>query len=281
MGYERNKADPCMYFQWTPTGLVIWTSWIDDCMIWGKKKQVLNEKNKFMKRFDCEDIGALKEYVGCKIDRNHKERSIRFTQPIMLQSFKDEFNVMTANMRVTPADPGTILAKAEEDQIVSKHEHTHYRAGVGKLLHMTRWSRPETQNAVRELSRHDSAPNEAHMKAMKRCMRYCVGTPKRGWFLKPNRQWNGKDKSFKFRISGESDSDYAKCPVTRRSVSGYSTFLEGAPVTVKSAMQRMVALSVLEAEAFAAVSYAQDILYVMRIIQALDLKVKFANDFEG
>ena len=177
-------------------------------------------------------------------------------------------------MKVTPADQGTILAKAEEDQVVSKHEHTHYRAGVGKLLHMTRWSRPETKTAERELSRHNSAPNEAHIKAMKRCMRYCVGTPKRGWFLKPNRQWNGKDKSFKFRISGESDSDYAKCPVSRRSVSGYGTFLEGAPVTVKSAMQRMVALSVTEAETIAAVSCAQDMLHVMRIIQALDLKVE-------
>ena len=50
-----------------------------------------------------------------------------------------------------------------------------------------------------------------------------------------------------------SDSDYAKCPLTRGRVSGYSTILEGAPVTVKSAMQKVVALSVTEAERIAAV----------------------------
>eukprot|EP00957_Ditylum_brightwellii_P007108 539425-Ditylum_brightwellii.AAC.1 len=72
--------------------------------------------------------------------------------------------------------------------------------------------------------------------------------PVRGWKLKPECKWDGKDKSFQFRITGMSDSDYAKCPVTRRSVSGYSTFLEGAPITVKSAMQRIVALSVTKAE---------------------------------
>eukprot|EP00957_Ditylum_brightwellii_P000987 78668-Ditylum_brightwellii.AAC.1 len=65
---------------------------------------------------------------------------------------------------------------------------------------------------------------------MHRAMEYCVNTPNRGWLLCPMRKWDGKDKSFKFRIKGQSDSDYAKCPVTRRSVSGYATFLEEVPV---------------------------------------------------
>eukprot|EP00957_Ditylum_brightwellii_P062357 4731680-Ditylum_brightwellii.AAC.1 len=102
---------------------------------------------------------------------------------------------------------------------------------------MTRRSRPDIQNAVRELSWQGGRPVEAHVKAMHRAMKYCVGTPNRSWKLKPERTWDEKDKSFKFRIRGKADSDYAKCPVTRRSVSGYATFLEGAPVTVKSAMQ--------------------------------------------
>eukprot|EP00957_Ditylum_brightwellii_P050942 3863579-Ditylum_brightwellii.AAC.1 len=60
------------------------------------------------------------------------------------------------------------------------------------------------------------------------------------------------------------DSDYAKCPITRRSVSGYSTLLEGAPITVKSMMQRTVALSVMEADTIAGVQCAQDMLYIKR-----------------
>ena len=72
------------------------------------------------------------------------------------------------------------------------------------------------------------------------------------------------------------DSDYAKCPVTRRSVSGYATFLEGAPVNVKSAMQKTVALSVTEAETITGVQCAQDMLYVKRVIKGLGLKVKFS-----
>ena len=49
-------------------------------------------------------------------------------------------------------------------------------------------------------------------------------------------KWDG-DPNFEFVVSGRSESDYAKDPERRRSVSGYSTFLCGAPVTMKSRMQ--------------------------------------------
>ena len=110
-----------------------------------------------------------------------------------------------------------------------------------------------------DLSRHGSGPNEAHIKAMHKCMKYCVETPNCGWFLHPSRQWDGIDKTFLFRVNGISDSDYAKCPITRRSVSGYGTFLENAPITVKSAMQKIITLSVTKAEVVAAVMYPRHV----------------------
>jgi hypothetical protein len=91
-------------------------------------------------------------------------------------------------------------------------------------LHMMRWSRPETWNSTRDLSRRMGKANGAHMKAMLRQMKYCVDTPERGWKLKPNRVWDGKDKIFEFVVAGKSDSDYANCKLTRRSVSGFSVF---------------------------------------------------------
>ena len=83
---------------------------------------------------------------------------------------------------------------------------------------MSRWSRFEIQNIVRELASHSSAPNESHMKAMPRYMNYYVSTSKRWWYLKPVRRWDYKDRNFAFRVRGCPDSDNAKCPITRRSV---------------------------------------------------------------
>ena len=113
--------------------------------------------------------------------------------------------------------------------MVGKKRLTYFRSGIGKLLHMMIWSRPEIYNSGRDPSRHMKGCAIPHVKAMHRVMRYCVRYSKRGWTLKPKRKWDGKDKSFYFRINGKSDSDYANCTTTRRSVTGYSVFFEGAP----------------------------------------------------
>jgi hypothetical protein len=55
-----------------------------------------------------------------------------------------------------------------------------------------------------------------------------------------------------FEITGISDFDYEKDMQTRKSVSGYDTFLNEVLVTAKSKMQECVALSVPEAELVAA-----------------------------
>jgi hypothetical protein len=42
-------------------------------------------------RFDCDDIGELTEYVGCMVERT--PYYVRFTQPVLLQSYVDEFSI--------------------------------------------------------------------------------------------------------------------------------------------------------------------------------------------
>jgi hypothetical protein len=82
MKYARSGADPCMYFKWTNKGLVIWLSWIDDCLVFGPEGEMRKEKKEFQERFECDDVGDVNEYVGCKV--NQDEESIKFTQPVMI-----------------------------------------------------------------------------------------------------------------------------------------------------------------------------------------------------
>ena len=113
----------------------------------------------------------MEEYVGCRIEQNEKDQSIRFTQLVLLQSYGDKFKILDKKP-TTPAEDGTTLVHGAEGSKVGGKRHTYYQSGVGKLLHMSRWSRPEVQNAVRELSRHSSMPTEAHIKAMHQNMEY-------------------------------------------------------------------------------------------------------------
>jgi hypothetical protein len=61
---------------------------------------------------------------------------------------------------------------------------------------------------------------------------------------------------------------------TRKSVSGYTTFLNGALVTAKSKMQECVTLSVTEAELVAVTNCIQDMLYIRNVLESMGLKVK-------
>jgi hypothetical protein len=55
-------------------------------------KDVLEAKTMMGQIFDCEDVGIMNEYVGCKITRDLDEPSLRMMQPVLLQSFEDEFD---------------------------------------------------------------------------------------------------------------------------------------------------------------------------------------------
>jgi hypothetical protein len=273
MEFKRGMADPCLYFQWTDEGLVLIASWVDDLLMCGNEALVMKVKKQLFEHLDCDDVGELTEYVGCKIERD--KDSIRLTQPVLLQSFEDEFEIPMFSEVRTPAVAGQVLQSGSEGAIVSAEEQTTYRSGVGKLLHLMRWSRPEIQNAVRELSRFFSGASMAHVSAMYRVMTYCLSSKNRGRLLKPERKCTeGELKTFKFRVKGRSDSNFATDPATRRSVTGYSVFLEGAPTATKSKMQECVTTSVTEAEYVSAADCAQEMLFQKHVLESIGLHVE-------
>ena len=141
---------------------------MDDLLCFGVKEGGLKCIYELKRRFDTDDVGELDEYVGFKINHDKEKRSIRFTQPVMIQSFHDEFELPNGRDPVTPAEENRVLVKCAEEHMLNKKDQKTYRSGVGKLLHMMRWSRPEILNSVRELSRFMSGASKAHLKAMLR-----------------------------------------------------------------------------------------------------------------
>jgi hypothetical protein len=62
-------------------GLVIWISWVDDFLACRKARAVFEAKTMMAQMVDCDDVGIMNKYVGCKIDRDLDEPSLRMTQP--------------------------------------------------------------------------------------------------------------------------------------------------------------------------------------------------------
>lgn len=98
--------------------------------------------------------------------------------------------------------------------------------------------------------------------------------------MKPNRRWNRKEKTFKFKIKSKSNLDYVNYPTSRRSVSGCAVFLEGVPVVVNIIMQKIVALLVTKVEMVTAVMRVQHMLYVVRVFKSMGLLVEYLIEIE-
>jgi hypothetical protein len=112
MKFKRSAADPCLYYCWAMYVLVVWLSWIDDCLVAGDKREVEAAKEQIKSRFGCDDLGELNEYVGCKIDRN--EDSVKFTQPVMIQNYEDEFDLNKTRQVFTTAEQVKVLMKCDK-----------------------------------------------------------------------------------------------------------------------------------------------------------------------
>ena len=189
-------------------------------------------------------------------------------QPELITSFTESFKIPTGP-RGTPAVAGQVLLRGHDpaDNVNDEQQKT-FRSGIGKLLHLTAKSRPEIANSVREISKFMDGAVPAHINAMYHIMRYVIATPQRGLEIAPDLSIEGHE------ITGKSDTDYAKDPTTRRSVTGYSILLNRAYVDWKSKMQQCVTLSSMEAEYVRASQTAQQMLFAQRILESLGLKVK-------
>ena len=124
-----------------------------------------------------------------------------------------------------------------------------------------KWSWPDVLKSVRDLSRFMSCACPSPAMAMECVMQFCLCSKDKGLKLQPLGIWDG-NKKYKFKIRGHSDSNYAKHMEDQKSVTGYSTYLNDAPIFNKSKTQNRVTLSVSEAELIAAVECAQIMLFV-------------------
>ena len=83
------------------------------------------------------------------------------------------------------------------------------------------------------------APRQPHLAAVKRILRYLRGTLDHGLLLRP---------SSTSELIVYTDADWAGCPDTRRSTSGYAVFLGANLVSWSSKRQPVVSRSSAEAE---------------------------------
>ena len=106
-------------------------------------------------------------------------------------------------MTITPGIPGFIGGKVNDISKVDEKTQSMYRSGGGTLLYLTKHSRPDITNPVRELSKSMDGASMAHVTEMYRVIAFVLETKTLGLRMVPifkNGIW---------KLEALSDSDFA------------------------------------------------------------------------
>ena len=249
LNFRQLDADHCIYqHDATKTRVLVV---VDDCIIEGnneamrrKIEDTLKAKFTNIKVFD-----KVESFLNIQFD--HTTTHIKMHQQRYVAALLKKFGLSGCKIAPTPAVP----APQGDDTPLPKNNN--YRQIVGSLIYLMA-TRPDICSAVIELSKHLESPTHLHLQQSKRVLRYLAGTQGEGINF---------EKGGELSITTFSDSDWAGCRKTRKSVSGFVVYLGKTPISWKSKTQPTVALSSCEAEYVALSITVKEILWITQFFK--------------
>ncbi|XP_022017732.1 uncharacterized mitochondrial protein AtMg00810-like [Helianthus annuus] len=183
--------------------------------------------------FAMKDLGPLTYFLGISVTRNGD--NLFLSQQAYAKDIIHRVGMDSCKPTATPIDTQTKLGDTSGPLF---DDPTTYRSLAGALQYLT-FTRPDITYAVQQVCMHMHSPGLAHWNALKRILRYIQGTTDFGLHL---------HASSSLSIRAYTDADWAGCPDTRRSTSGYCVYLGDNLVSWSSKRQSTISRSSAEAE---------------------------------
>ncbi|WVZ65389.1 hypothetical protein U9M48_014763 [Paspalum notatum var. saurae] len=208
--------------------------YVDDIVLTASSQHLLQQIITFLQQeFAMKDLGVLHHFLGVTVEP--RPFGLLLHQRQYTLDILERAGMTDCNPCSTPVDT---QAKLSEDVGTPVADPTAYRSLAGALQYLT-FTRPDITYAVQQVCLHMHDPREPHLIALKRLLRYLRGTVDYGLLL---------HRSSSAELVVYTDADWAGCPDTRRSTSGYAVFLGGNLVSWSSKRQSVVSRSNAEAE---------------------------------
>nr|XP_020149934.1 uncharacterized mitochondrial protein AtMg00810-like [Aegilops tauschii subsp. strangulata] len=179
------------------------------------------------------ELGELHHFLGINVTSN--KFGLFLSQQQYTLKILDRANMLHCKPVSTPIDTTSKLSSSE-GRLLSNP--TYYRSLAGALQYLT-LTRPDITYAVQQACLFMHAPRDSHMQLIKRILRYLQGTSHYGIQLY---------KSSSMDLIAYTDADWAGCPDTRKSTSGFCVFLGANIVSWSSKRQSTVSRSNAEVE---------------------------------
>ena len=265
-GFERLECEWCVYRRDSPTGTLIFAVHVDDIIATGSNPKETEQFRDLLKsKWEITELGEPKLALGINISRNREDHTISLSQTIKIDQLASEYGQQNARSVDTPMIAGLQLRRPDKAAPVSADitewiDRTPYRSLVGSMMYLAVATRPDISYAVGRLASFLDCYRIEHWEAAIRVLRYLKST--RTYALTIGGQ---KPMS----LSGYSDSDYANCIDTSRSIGGYCFTLGTGMISWSSRKQPTVADSSCYAEYIALHGAAHEAVFLRQLLEGL------------
>jgi hypothetical protein len=185
--------------------------YVDDLIIAGNTSSAIKRFKLYLSTcFHMKDLGVLKYFLGIEVARNPS--GIYLCQRKYALDIISEAGLLGAKPAATPLEQNHRLSLAARPLLSNPEK---YRRLVGRLIYLC-FTRPELSYCVHILSQFMHEHRTNHWEAALRVVRFLKGNPGQGIFF---------SKKCDLQLHGWCDLDWASCPLTRRSVTGWCSLV--------------------------------------------------------
>ena len=230
-------------------------AYVDDLIITGNDGDGIIALKKFLgEQFQITDLDKLKYFLGIEVLRSHDKLLI--CQRKYVLDMLTDCGLLGCKLVDSPMVPEAKLMP-EDGELLKDPER--YCRLVGKLNYLT-ITRPDISYPVSTVSQFMMAPRTTHWEAIAQILRYLKGVPGKGLVYRNH----GHDN-----IVGFTDADWAGCPTSRRSTTGFCIFFGKNLVSWKSEKHTIMARSSVESEYRAMANTSCELVWTKRLLHEL------------
>jgi hypothetical protein len=234
LGFRQSRSDSSLFVYGNGDHMAYLLLYINDIILSASTPALLHHLiSSLQSEFTLKDMGPVHYFLG--VDVRRTSDGFTLSQSAYTQELLERAGMANCNPAPTPVDT---KAKSSGIDGAPLKDGSWYRSMAGALQYLT-LTRPDIAYVVQQVCLHMHAPKECHGAMLKRILRYLRGTKSLGLHL---------HAATEPTITAYADADWAGCPDTRRSTSGFAVFFGDALISWSTKRQTTVSRSSAEAE---------------------------------
>jgi len=265
LGFIASTSDTSLFILREGTSLAYLLLYVDDIVLTASSSALLQRIMTWLSsEFAMTDLGALHHFLGIAVTCSSDD--LFLSQRQYAVELLQRAGMAECHPTPTPVDTHAKLS-ATDGVLLSEKDASEYRSLAGALQYLT-LTRPDLAYAVQQVCLFMHAPREPHRALIKRILRFVQGTLSSGLHI-----GTGSVDT----LTAYSDADWAGCPDSRRSTSGFCVYLGDNLVSWSSKRQTTVSRSSAEAEYRAVAHVVAECCWLRQFLQELHIQLPSAT----